>query len=529
MEAYANDRVIAHIRGKQLGGSSAMNFMFWTHASQNDIDGWGRLGNHGWSWSELDPYFKKSEAYVAPSEQVQEDLQTNYVRQGLHGVSGPIANTFPQIYGPFDEAWPRTYQALGLAVDGDPRDGLAVGGYTNLVNVNATTHERSYAANTHYAQAKMRVNLDVITGVLVDKITWQHRSSGLCATQVLYSRSNQTYTATVSKEVILSAGTFGSPAILERSGVGSPDLLRQLGIETVIENTAVGDNLQDHIYVPIGFAANPGVPTNEDFYNETFFEQAYASYLANHTGPLSSVSGSSALLSLAQIGSSVFDLLGSHTDKYQLQQQNRGLSAQYNLLLEYLNTDAIAQELTIAGGMSPEYANDTTKLFAVTSPGHFFTLLGVLEHPFSRGTVHLVSPDPAVPPAIDPRYLSHPLDLALLRTIALHLKTIATTKPLSSLLQGDGTVYQPGYYPLTEENVADWIRQSAQSEYHPAGTCAMLPRELGGVVDEKLRLYGAENVRVVDASVFPLLPRANIQSLVYAVAERAAEFIKEEW
>lgn len=252
IKTFANDRMIAHIRGKQLGGSSAMNFMFWTHASQNDVDGWGSLGNHGWSWSELDPYFKKSEAYVAPSEQVEEDLQTNYVRDRLHGTKGPIANTFPQVYGPFDEAWPRTYQALGLTVDGDPRDGLALGGYTNLINVNATTRERSYAANTYYAQAKSRANLDVITGVLVDKIAWQQRSSGIRATQVLYSRLNQTYAATVSGEVILSAGSIGSPVILERSGVGSPDLLRQLGIDIVIENTAVGENLQDHIYVPIG-------------------------------------------------------------------------------------------------------------------------------------------------------------------------------------------------------------------------------------------------------------------------------------
>lgn len=219
----------------------------------------------------------------------------------------------------------------------------------------------------------------------------------------------------------------------------------------------------------------------------------------------------------------------SHTDKYHLQHQDNGLSAQYDLLHEYLKTDAVTQELSITGGMSPQYANDTTKLFTVASPGNFFTLLGVLEHPFSRGNVHLVSPDPSVHPAIDPRYLSHPLDLALLRIIALHLQTIATTRPLSSLLQGDGTVYQPGYYHLTGENVADWIRQSVQSEYHPVGTCAMLPRDRGGVVDEKLRLYGVENVRIVDASVFPLLPRANIQTLVYAVAERAADFIKETW
>lgn len=182
--------------------------------------------------------------------------------------------------------------------------------------------------------------------------------------------------------------------------------------------------------------------------------------------------------------------------------------------------------MTVEGGMSPQFSSDTSKLFSAGSAGNFLSLLGVLEHPLSRGSIHIQSADATVYPAIDPRYLSNPLDVQLLKIIALHLQTIARTKPLSDLLQGDGTVFQPGYHELTASNVEDWIRSSMQSEYHPCGTCAMLPRAKGGVVDEKFKVYGVSNLRVVDASVFPLIPRANIQSLVYAVAERAADVIK---
>lgn len=155
-------------------------------------------------------------------------------------------------------------------------------------------------------------------------------------------------------------------------------------------------------------------------------------------------------------------------------------------------------------------------------------MLGVLEHPFSRGSIHIQSADPSAYPKIDPRYLSHPFDLEVLSKIALHIQKVAKTPPLSNLLKGNGTVYQSGYHKLTDLNVGAWIKENLQSEYHPAGTCAMLPRKKGGVVDERFRVFGVKSLRVVDASVFPLMPRANLQTLVYAIAERAAEFIQED-
>ncbi|KAL2884211.1 hypothetical protein SGCOL_000150 [Colletotrichum sp. CLE4] len=519
-QVSANDKVVAQIRGKQLGGSSAMNFMFWTHPSRRDIDNWGTLGNKGWSWEALAPYFKKSESFVAPSSQQTSDLLLDYIDSSVHGTTGPIANEFPLLYSPFLEAWPRTLEKLGLRVDGDPRDGAALGGYVNLLNVDKGT--RSYAANTYLGPARQRSNLKVVTDALVTKVMLEKTRGGVLAKGVKWSQAGSESEATAKREVILAAGSIASPQLLEVSGVGDKKLLGSHGVEVLVDNPNVGENLQDHVYVPLGFAVKPGVPTNEDYANATYFREQLDLYLSNKTGRLSSAGASSALLSLKQIASTLDLSLSSPKTNLP------GLAEQHGITFRDLKSETVAQELTIEGGISPQYSADTTKLFSAGSPGSFLSILGVLEHPFSRGAIHIQSADVAVHPLIDPRYLSHPLDIQLLKAIALHLQTVARTQPLSDLLQGGGNVFQPGYHELTAENVENWIKNSMQSEYHPCGTCAMLPRSKGGVVDERFRVYGVKGLRVVDASIFPLIPRANIQSLVYAVAERAADFIEED-
>ncbi|KAF6821439.1 Glucose oxidase 1 [Colletotrichum musicola] len=521
-QASANNKVVAHIRGKQLGGSSAMNFMFWTHPSRRDVDNWGELGNEGWSWDALAPYLRKSEAFVAPSQQQTDDLRLDYVDPGVHGTDGPIANRFPALYSPLLQAWPRTLEKLGLAVNGDPRDGKALGGYVNLLNIDGAT--RSYAANAYLGPVRQRSNLKVVTDAFVSKILLKKDGNSVLATGVAWTTNGTPYDSLASKEVILSAGSIASPQLLEVSGIGNKKLLQEHGIETVVHNPNVGENLQDHVYVPLGFATKPGVPTNEDYTNATYFQEQLDLYLQNKTGRLSSAGASSALLSLKQIASTLDLAIPASKGGSSVP----SLADQYRLILNDLKNDAVAQELSIEGGISPQFSSDTTKLFSAGAAGNFLSVLGVLEHPLSRGSVHIRSADPRVYPEIDPRYLSNPLDVELLKVIALHLQTVARTAPLSELLQGAGTVFQPGYRELKVEDVEAWVRESVQSEYHPCGTCAMLPRGKGGVVDERFRVFGVDGLRVVDASVFPLIPRANVQSLVYAVAERAADFIKQD-
>ncbi|KAK3074620.1 hypothetical protein LTR53_002831 [Teratosphaeriaceae sp. CCFEE 6253] len=533
-QPYVNDRVIGHPRGKQLGGSSAINYLAYTHASQINIDNFEALGNANWTWDVLEPYYTKSENFTNPSNKVRSDLNTSLIVRAHHGKTGPIHNGFPREYSVLDEAWPRTYDTLGIGIKSDPRDGLALGGYNILTNLNLENNTRSYAATAYLNPIKYRPNLKVYTSALVKKVQFDVSTGTPAASSVIFNVNGTDYLIPASREVILSAGTFGSPHILELSGVGNSSIMSKYGIPCMVENPHVGENLQDHVYMPLGFRVNAGIHTLDDLIDVDYFNAAYDQYLANFTGPLSQVALGGALLSSQQIMPKKSDsnkflaLINSLIG--QGNPYTNEMKAQYKIIIKDMKGEQeIAQHMNTASGMNPTFANDTTKLFTAPTPGNYFTILGVLEHPFSRGSVHLQSANASVYPVIDPRYLSHPADIKILAKIALHIQdSLAKAKPLSDLLQGNGTVLQPEYNTLTEANVEAEIRRVLQSEYHPSGTCAMLPEDQGGVVDSRLRVYGTKKLRVVDASIVPLQPRANLQTFVYAMAERAADFIKED-
>jgi len=533
-QPHVNDRVIGHPRGKQLGGSSAINYLAYTHASRVNLDNFEILGNANWTWDALQPYYMKSENLTVPSAQVASALNTSGLEPAIHGMNGPIHNGFPSEYSDLDKAWPRAYDTLGIGVQSDPRDGLALGGYTILTNLNLENNTRSYAATAYLNPIKAHPNLKVYTDALVTKINFDNLTGTPTACSVDFSINGTAHTISAAHEVVLSAGTFGSPHILELSGIGNESLLSSHGVQCVAENANVGENLQDHVYMPLGFRVNPGIFTLDELVNETIFNAAYDQYVANGTGPLALVALGGALLSPQQILPVKRDANQFLANVDSLVRKGKPYSevekAQYKIILKDMrNEQEIAQHMNTASGMNPTFANDTTKLFTAPSPGNFFTILGVLEHPFSRGNVHMQSSNASVYPIIDPHYLEHPADIKILAKIALHIQdSLAQAQPLSNLLQGNGTVLQPEYNTLTEDNVEDEIRRVLQSEYHPTGTCAMLPRDKGGVVDARLRVYGVNGLRVVDASIVPLQPRANIQTFVYALAERAADFIKED-
>ncbi|KAI8286678.1 Glucose oxidase 1 [Colletotrichum sp. SAR11_240] len=300
------------------------------------------------------------------------------------------------IQSPLLRAWPRMLQELGLAVRSDPRDGKALSGYVNLLNIDGAT--RSFAANAYLGPARQRPNLKVVTGVFVTNIVSERSGGKIAPTGVRWTKNGSTYEATAAREVVLAAGSIASPQLLEVSAIGDKRLLR-------------------------------GVRTNEDYVNATYFQEQLDLYIQNRTGRLPSAGASSTLPSLRHIVS----------------------TAAFEAL--YLG-----------------FSSDTTKLFSASAQGGCLSIIGVIEHPFFRGSVHSI---------VDPRYLSNPADVSLLKAIALHLQTVAPTKPLSDLLQGDGTVYQPGFHELTALNVEEWVRSSMQNEYHPCGTCAMMRRARG--------------------------------------------------
>ncbi|KAH9818546.1 putative GMC oxidoreductase family protein [Teratosphaeria destructans] len=527
-QAYMNGTVIDYPRGKQLGGSSAINYLAWTHASPRNIDNWGYLGNENWSWAELEPYYRKSENFSMPNATVVSDLDLHWLKDSAHGKQGPVRNAYPHEWTLLDQAWPLTYDRLGLGMIMDERDGLALGGYDIQTNINLDNNTRSYAATAYLNPVRYRKNLKVYTNALVRKVNFDH-GIGVqpVARSVDLEMNGTAHSIAANREIILSAGAIGSPQILELSGVGNKTLLSSLGIETVVENPGVGENFQDHWLMNVGFEVVSGIFTTDDLANETIYNASYTEYVANKTGPLSWVSLGGGFLSAQQILPNIE--LGHFLENISasvssIQSNALQPDPQSALILrDIYEGHELAQHMNIVGGVNPLSEN------AAAPAQHGFTMQVCAEHLFSRGSTHVRSKNASVYPVIDPNIFSHPADLEILSKIALQAQNvIARSPPLSDHLQGNGTVLGPLYTNLTEANAGSIVRKEAESVSHPSGTCSMLPPNAGGVVDPRFRVYGTRGLRVVDASTFPLIPRGNLQSCVYAVAERAADFVKEE-
>jgi choline dehydrogenase-like flavoprotein len=370
----------------------------------------------------------------------------------------------------------------------------------------------------------------VLTEAQVNKITFSHQDSQTIASGVEFTSFGFKYHVKAGHEVLLCAGSIQSPQILELSGIGSRNVLEPLGIKVVVENQNVGENFQDHGIIPLCFQAAPGVTTFDSFEIAGVEAAATVEFYANQTGLLSSLIDSNANLSYQQV-----DQRTGHVSSTPISELTQAavidaapiLKKQYTLLGEALlnQNDSAYQLIYIPVGVEKGLADGEE----TPSPGNFVTLYVSVARPYSRGSVHITSKDPNMAPVIDPNYLSHPLDVELFSNGVLFLQYLATKEPFASLLKDGGKAFHPGFEHLTKENVGEFCREALTSEYHPLGTCSMMPEDEGGVVDTKLKVYSVANLRIIDASVFPLEIRNNLQSSVYAVAEKAADIIKSDW
>ena len=350
------------------------------------------------------------------------------------------------------------------------------------------------------------------------------------ANALYFNREGKSFRLRVRKEVILAAGTFQSPKILELSGIGNPQILKPLNIPVVIDNKNVGENLQDHIMTGISFEVNDGVMTGDSLMRHEPEAIAAATNLYQNykAGPMT-VGGiaSHAFMPLPD-SNPVSDTSAELQDLLQQYQPNAKNKLHYDAVCQILRapkegTGALFMFLAQTNLHNDETAKDYLQNL---QPGNFISLGVCQAHVFSRGMSHVVSDKFSDAPNIDPRYLSHPLDLELLARHLQFLERLARSPPLTDYIKPHGKRNHSTAYVEDLAAAKDYIRTTALSCYHPAGTCAMLPQNEGGVVDNHLILYGTRNVRVVDASVMPLIPRSNLQSTVYAVAERATDLIK---
>ncbi|KAJ4388532.1 hypothetical protein N0V93_005990 [Gnomoniopsis smithogilvyi] len=525
-QAGLRGRTIREPQGKGLGGSSAINGQAFIAPAQADIDSWAALGNPGWDWTGLVPSYKKSYTLMPPPDQETLDhLGVDWINDEYRGTQGPINVSFPGIIqNPLCKAWIDAFRGLNKVTNGDPFSGNSTGGYSNTATVDPETKTRSYAGPAYGAPARQRPNVRILTEALAQKLLFTKTSSGnFKATGVEVIIDGKTETITPNKEVVLAAGVFNTPKLLELSGIGGRTILEKHGIEVVVDLPGVGENLQDHLMTGVSYEVVDGVVTGDPLMRQEpeALSQAQKLYFEHKAGPLTIGGMQSHAFMPTPNAAGLWDQVpGAQRPEY---------SEQYSLLRSILESPEgssagwfmfLAQANLHEGGSS----------FVGTQlhPENFASLGCAQSHPFSRGSTHIASRRADAAPAIDPGYFSHPADLEIM---ARHVQALDTKlRPATALapfFKGDGKRNHPDAFNVGNlEGAKKYILDTATSAYHGCGSAAMLPREKGGVVDPTLTVYGTENVRVVDASIFPLIPRGNIMSTVYAVAEKAADLLK---
>ena len=500
-------RVVGADRGKVLGGSSALNLMTWDRSAVEEYDGWAQLGNPGWGWDGMIAAMERVETFAGVNS-------SQYGDQGV-GTRGPVHTVVNRVIPRQQQLWLPTMARLGIPHNLNSLGGNPIGYMNQPSNVDPRTWKRSYAANAYLPLAGK--NLEIMLETRVATVNLQPCGSSHEATGVTLQDGR---VINARREVILSAGSFQSPGLLELSGIGQKSVLSAAGIKQIVQLDGVGENLQDHVRYETSYQLKDTFTSFDKLkYNATYAAQQLALWRADrvseydYTGSgYSYVNWDQAVgrklsSALTKIATDVVDKMGSVVDKKKVSYMSSLAAPQ----VEIIFSDGYTGVKGYPAVGTPLYGKD------------FFTLIGVVMHPLSRGTAHISSSDIDVAPTIDPKYLSNDYDVKAAVSVAKYCRKIATTAPLSSAWVDE---YEPGFDAVqTDDEWEQYVRNTTLTIYHPVGTCAMLPRKDGGVVDPTLKVYGLANLRVVDASVIPVLPSAHIQTSVYGIAERAAEMI----
>ncbi|KAJ5777587.1 Glucose-methanol-choline oxidoreductase [Penicillium odoratum] len=533
-KVHANNRQIGQPRGRVVGGSSAMNFSVVMYPTESNFQAWEALGNPGWGAQSMAPYLRKFHTYSSPSEATAELLDTpRYMNAEKQGSTGPVPISLPDVFGPFNKAWDETFAELGWKTDADPIEGRKLGAFTSPLTVDAGKGKRGYAAAYYSPEVAARPNLHLMAETMVQKIILIEEDGEVVARGVQVETHKGQSRIHAKKEVIVCGGSLNTPQILELSGIGNAELLRKYNIPVVIDNPAVGENLQDHSITSINFEIADGQVSGDIMRDPAVVEALINLYEQTRAGPLAGMPISMAYLPFVN-GQGVVpkeeaeELLAKYLDQDDIP---ASLRAQYTHLRNILLNpeDASSHYLFLPAQLHINPGKTTlTDVLEKKLPENYISIMMLHNHPFSRGSVHIASASSDDKPTYDPNLLSHPLDVELMARQMQFVDRISTTGPFAALLK-PGKRMPENTNDLSDlEHAKKVVKERVFTCFHPAGTCAMLPKEAGGVVDFNLKVYGTRNLRVVDASIFPLEPSGNIQSTVYAVAERAADLIKSQ-
>jgi choline dehydrogenase len=457
-----NGRSIDWPRGKVLGGSSSINGLLYIRGQARDYDHWRQLGNAGWSFDDVLPYFKRAEDQERGGDE-------------YHGAGGPLAVSDLRIRRNVCDAFIAACESMGIPRNGDFNGASQEGaGYFQLTSRNGF---RCSTAAAYLRPARRRRNLDIVTRALTARIVFESRR----AAAVRYYLGNQLFEARARREIVLAAGTIGSPQILELSGLGRGDQLQSLGIPVVHALPGVGENLQDHLQIRAIYKCTE--PTLNDEVNNFFRRMLIGlQYIAFRTGPMSMAA---------------------------------------SLVCAFAKTRKELETPDIQFHFQPLSAD---KPGEGLHPYSAFTSSVCQLRPESRGRVVLKHPDPFAYPGIHPNYLSTPTDQETTVAGMKLSRQLSRTPALAPFVEAE---LSPGPEVKTDEALLDHARNVGQTIYHPVGTCRMGSDDLA-VVDERLRVHGVEGLRIADASIMPTITSGNTNAPVIMIGEKAADMIAED-
>lgn len=457
-----NNRRIDWPRGKVLGGSSALNGLLYVRGDRHDYDNWKDLGNKGWGYDDVLPYFKKFEC--------QENGENEY-----HGVDGELKVSNLRLRRKIADLFIKASEEIGIPYNpdcnGEKQEGVGYFQQTSFKGFRRSSY-RSFLNR----KIRSRENLTIITNTQISKLVFSDKK--VIGVECIQSKGQPNKTIYANHEVILSAGAISSPQILQLSGIGDEKHLTKLGVNVVHNNPAVGKNLQDHLQVRMVFKTNTRTLNDE---LNTWWKKALIGlqYALFRTGPLT--------LSASQV-------------------------------YIFTNTSLDGSRPNIQFHMQPLSAD---KPGDGVHPFSAFTMSICNLRPQSRGEVTINSKNPEDLPKIIPNYLSTESDQKIAIESIKVARKIANASPLKQHILDE---FVPGGSLVSDDDLLEAAKNNSQSIYHPVGTCKM-GNDKDSVVDDQLKVYGVKGLRVVDASIMPELVSGNTNAPTMMIAEKAAAMI----